>query len=176
MLFDLEKQKREVGNNSRVVELETMKKQAEDNLNRIANQARQCHEKLTRKIANLEALMNHAKRGENAMLNKLDETKRLQRTSLLDVEKLTKMQEEYEKKLAEIEAEKNKLKEQMDFKLAEIEQLKDSIESGKVNLQKNEELVQNIANLKDEKEKLSTKIKNLKEALEKKRKECKVIF
>lgn len=203
MLNDLEKQRQQLenlnkpqGNEemiSKVVELETMKKQAEDDLTRIARQARQCHEKLIRKVVNLEAMMKYSKEQQKKLTD--NETENLKRTTILELEKLPKMKDEYEKTIADKEAEKSKLasevalmREQVELKLVEIEKLKDLIKSEKTNSQMEvrdakQKIVKEMANLQernkileDENAKFATKIISLKEALNTKRKEKKVIM
>jgi len=104
LLFDLEKQRNELADVNKMqakdgmvvaelAELEAMKKQAENNLSKVASQARQCHEKLIRKIVNLEAMMRHSKEEENKLNSDLSnriiaETESLKRISVLELEKV----------------------------------------------------------------------------------------
>ena len=181
LLSDLEKVRKDCNNslekdqlNAKLRNLEAMKKQAEDNLEAMKKQV---EDNLK---ANLEATNKYAKRGENATF---DETERPRISSIFDVEKLTKMKDEYEKKLADLEAEKARLKEQLENEKMNSNKKEEVGKFEKRDSIRKEEMVQKPANLKskcktmeDENAKLTNKIIFLKEALEKKSKECKVFF
>jgi hypothetical protein len=53
-------------------------------------------------------MMVYAKREESEMSKKIDETEKLRKTSILDLENLTRTKDEYEKRFANMEAESSK--------------------------------------------------------------------
>jgi cell division protein FtsB len=78
-------------------------------------------------------MMVYAKREESEMSKKIDETEKLRKTSILDLENLTRTKDEYEKRFANMEAESSKL-------IEEIEKLRNTIENENSNSKTKEEL------------------------------------